>query len=122
MRYSPWTANWHYSKTEKLKNYNTWNSGGITDNSYYVILPFPVTYMYKAASEWWQEQALHVEVDGMLMFLKTESTDTMKHKCDPILVIPLMQFFAYFPYFEKMKVGLCNHHAVCVSVYPPPSL
>jgi hypothetical protein len=21
---------------------------------------------------------------------------------------------AYFPYFEKIKVGLCDHHAVCV--------
>jgi hypothetical protein len=25
----------------------------------------------------------------------------------------------YFPYFEKIKVGLCDHLAVCVSVYPP---
>jgi hypothetical protein len=23
-------------------------------------------------------------------------------------------FSAYFPYFEKMKVGLLDHHAVCV--------
>jgi hypothetical protein len=28
-------------------------------------------------------------------------------------------FLAYFPYFEKIKLGLCDHHAVCVSVYPP---
>jgi hypothetical protein len=27
-------------------------------------------------------------------------------------------FLAYFPYFEKVEVGLCDHHAVCVSVYP----
>jgi hypothetical protein len=27
---------------------------------------------------------------------------------------------AYFPYFEKIKVGLCDHHAACVSVYPHP--
>jgi hypothetical protein len=26
---------------------------------------------------------------------------------------------AYFPYFEKLEVGLC-YHAVCVSVYPLP--
>jgi hypothetical protein len=26
---------------------------------------------------------------------------------------------AYFPYFEKIKVGLWNDHALCVSVYPP---
>jgi hypothetical protein len=24
-----------------------------------------------------------------------------------------------FHYFEKMKIGSCNLHAVCVSVYPP---
>jgi hypothetical protein len=28
-------------------------------------------------------------------------------------------FLAYFPYFEKMKVGLCDLHAVGVSVNPP---
>jgi hypothetical protein len=28
-------------------------------------------------------------------------------------------FLAYFPYFEKQKAGLCDHHAVCVSVYQP---
>jgi hypothetical protein len=28
---------------------------------------------------------------------------------------------AYFPYFEKIKVGLCDLHPVCVSVYPPVS-
>jgi hypothetical protein len=31
-------------------------------------------------------------------------------------------FLAYFPYFEKIKVGLCDHHAVYVSVYPPYQL
>jgi hypothetical protein len=29
---------------------------------------------------------------------------------------------AYFPYLEKMKVGLCDRYAVCVSVNPPPPL
>jgi hypothetical protein len=29
-------------------------------------------------------------------------------------------FVAYFPYFEKIKVGLCDHLAVCVSMNPPP--
>jgi hypothetical protein len=29
-------------------------------------------------------------------------------------------FLAYYPYFEKIKVGLCDHHAVCVSVLSPP--
>jgi hypothetical protein len=28
-------------------------------------------------------------------------------------------FCAYFPYFEKNKVDLCDHVAVCVCVYPP---
>jgi hypothetical protein len=28
-------------------------------------------------------------------------------------------FLAYFPYFEETEVDLWNHHAVCVSVYPP---
>jgi hypothetical protein len=28
-------------------------------------------------------------------------------------------FLAYFPYFEKTKLGLRDHHAVCVSVNPP---
>jgi hypothetical protein len=27
-------------------------------------------------------------------------------------------FFTHFPYFEKTKVSLCDHHAVCVPVYP----
>jgi hypothetical protein len=28
-------------------------------------------------------------------------------------------FLAHFPYFETIKVGSCNLHAVCVSLYPP---
>jgi hypothetical protein len=28
-------------------------------------------------------------------------------------------FLAYFPYFEKIKEGLWDHHSVCVSLYPP---
>jgi hypothetical protein len=35
----------------------------------------------------------------------------------PLLLIP---FLAYFPYFQTIIAGLCNRHAVCVSVYPPP--
>jgi hypothetical protein len=31
----------------------------------------------------------------------------------------LHPFLACFPYFERIKVGLCDVHAVCVSVYPP---
>jgi hypothetical protein len=31
-------------------------------------------------------------------------------------------FLADFPYFEKIKVGLWDHHAICVSVYPPPPI
>jgi hypothetical protein len=27
-------------------------------------------------------------------------------------------FLAHFPYFEKIKIGLCDYHAVCASVYP----
>jgi hypothetical protein len=29
-------------------------------------------------------------------------------------------FLAYFPYFEKMKEGLCDHFAVCVSPFHHP--
>jgi hypothetical protein len=29
-------------------------------------------------------------------------------------------FFVYFPDFEKMKVMLCNHNVLCVSVNPAP--
>jgi hypothetical protein len=32
-------------------------------------------------------------------------------------VVIITTFLAYFPYFEKVKVGLCDHHALCV---PPP--
>jgi hypothetical protein len=31
----------------------------------------------------------------------------------------LNYFLAYFPYIEKLKVGLYDHHAVCV---PPPPI
>jgi hypothetical protein len=34
----------------------------------------------------------------------------------------LLLFSANFPYFEKIKVGLCDLHAVCVSMYPPYQL
>jgi hypothetical protein len=30
-------------------------------------------------------------------------------------------FLAYFRYIEKMKVGLCDLHALCMSMYPPLS-
>jgi hypothetical protein len=33
-------------------------------------------------------------------------------------LINLLSFLANFNYFEKIKVGLYDHHAVCVSVYP----
>jgi hypothetical protein len=26
-----------------------------------------------------------------------------------------IKYLAYFPSFEKIEVGLCDHHAVCVS-------
>jgi hypothetical protein len=29
-------------------------------------------------------------------------------------------FLTHFTYFEKMKVGLWDLHAACVSVHPPP--
>jgi hypothetical protein len=31
-------------------------------------------------------------------------------------------FLTYFPYFEGIKVGLLNHIAVYVSMYPPPPI
>jgi hypothetical protein len=34
------------------------------------------------------------------------------------LMVPLL-FLAYFLYFEKIKTGLSDHHAFCVSMYPP---
>jgi hypothetical protein len=30
-------------------------------------------------------------------------------------------FLAYCPYFEKIKIGLWNHLAVCVYLYEPPN-
>jgi hypothetical protein len=36
--------------------------------------------------------------------------------------LKIMLFLAYFPYFEKIKVGLWDHHAICVSVNPPYQL
>jgi hypothetical protein len=33
----------------------------------------------------------------------------------------LLIFLAYFPYFEKVKVELCDLHSVCVFVYSPVS-
>jgi hypothetical protein len=40
------------------------------------------------------------------------------------IVLALIQYatlyktriLTYFPYFKKIKIGLCCHHAVCVSV------
>jgi hypothetical protein len=29
-------------------------------------------------------------------------------------------FEPYFPYFKKVKAGLCDHHAVCVCVFISP--
>jgi hypothetical protein len=37
-----------------------------------------------------------------------------------IIIIIIIKSLAYVPYFEKIKVGLCDHHAVCVFVYPLP--
>jgi hypothetical protein len=36
-----------------------------------------------------------------------------------LLLLPCMKLLSLCcpSYFEKMKVGLCDHHAVCVSVY-----
>jgi hypothetical protein len=34
-------------------------------------------------------------------------------------LISLPLYLAYFLYFEKMEVDSSDHHAVCVSVYPP---
>jgi hypothetical protein len=39
--------------------------------------------------------------------------------CRPVHATNVCVLLVYFPYFEKMKVGLCDHHAVCVSVHPP---
>jgi hypothetical protein len=38
------------------------------------------------------------------------------------LVFPKTSCLAYFPSFEKIKISLCHHHTVCVSVYPPYQL
>jgi hypothetical protein len=44
-----------------------------------------------------------------------------RHKQQGYL-ISLFLFSAYYPYFVKIKVGLSDHHVVCVSVYPPYQL
>jgi hypothetical protein len=31
----------------------------------------------------------------------------------------MCKFSAYIPYFENIKVGLCDHHTVCESVSEP---
>jgi hypothetical protein len=36
------------------------------------------------------------------------------------LLSTVTTLLAHFPYFDKIKVGLCDLHAVCVSVNPPP--
>jgi hypothetical protein len=53
--------------------------------------------------------------------LGTESLDSTRRQgvdaFHSYLSLALLYYFflAYFPYFEKLKVGLYGHHAVCVS-------
>jgi hypothetical protein len=37
-----------------------------------------------------------------------------------LLMVYIYNYHFYSPYFDKPQVGLCNLHALCVSVYPPP--
>jgi hypothetical protein len=43
------------------------------------------------------------------------------HRLDLVMEVRT-EFSAYFPYFEKIKVGLCDLCAVCVSVYPSTAI
>jgi hypothetical protein len=46
------------------------------------------------------------------------STSTSSPNC-LVKSIRVSVFSSYNPYFEeKIEIGLCDHHAVCVSVYP----
>jgi hypothetical protein len=54
------------------------------------------------------------------MFKSYEDTHTDSHRQKGDL-ISLHLFLAYFPYFVKIKVGLCNHHAAYVSMYSSPN-
>jgi hypothetical protein len=41
---------------------------------------------------------------------------------NPIVRNSCVLFLAYFPYFKKMKIRLCDLHAVCLWIHPPPPL
>jgi hypothetical protein len=46
------------------------------------------------------------------------------HDCSPTFLKCkglCKRVLVYFPYFENMKIGLCDLHALCVSVYSSPS-
>jgi hypothetical protein len=59
----------------------------------------------------------------------TLSNSTIKVKVDSLQNTPhisgqeiLDQFCPTCHILQKIKVGLCAHHALCVSVYPTPSI
>jgi hypothetical protein len=56
-----------------------------------------------------KQQALkiHDKSGGMAKPQKSEKSELQTSHCS--------EFVAYFPSFETVKVGLCNHLAVCVS-------
>jgi hypothetical protein len=58
----------------------------------------------------WNETYISYVENTLLCATKvvTNSVDSLRRKWSP--------FLAYFPYFEKIKVSLWDHHAVCVSV------
>jgi hypothetical protein len=37
------------------------------------------------------------------------------------LVSSEASFLTYVPSLKKLKIGFCDHHAVCASMYPPLS-
>jgi hypothetical protein len=41
------------------------------------------------------------------------------YKLHVCVCVCVLQIGKHFPYFEKIKVCLYDHHAVCVSVYSP---
>jgi hypothetical protein len=54
------------------------------------------------------------QVTGLITSMRRwNAGQTRKRTASPL------QFVSYCPYFKKMKVGLCNVHAVCVPVTPP---
>jgi hypothetical protein len=76
------------------------------------------SHRFEDRSSWWTTGARRgepdMEINLLLVFCFCFS------QCRYEFRTKMRYFLVYFPYFEKMKVGLCDLNAVCVSVNPPP--